>query len=199
MDTRTLTKQWDELHKIINNAICKNYHCTDCPLGAKCKVVAFNHAIYDADSEKIKDQWETLYTIIETEICCKNTCSECPLDIGDSDSCILTNFKHAVRNFKRNDTFEAADHNPNPFVAAPPVEDGTAENATHYKKTAVQPIELMQYTLSREELIGFLKGNIMKYTIRAGKKGNETEKDNKKAAQYRLWLDIIQEGRRIIV
>lgn len=151
------------------------------------------------DTKNINVIWENIHHVLNNEICCNNPCETCPL--CDKDGiCFNIKFTTMLKEISDNikQQFEAADRNPNPLIT-PPAEDGTAENAIHYKQTAVQPIELMQYTLSREELIGFLKGNIMKYTIRAGKKGNETEKDNKKAAQYRLWLDNIQEGRRIIV
>ena len=38
-----------------------------------------------------------------------------------------------------------------------PTEDGTAARATHYLACPIQPIDLIQYTLTKEELIGFLK------------------------------------------
>lgn len=77
-------------------------------------------------------------------------------------------------------------------------EDGTAKGATHYLSCPIQPIELMQYTLTREELIGFLKGNIIKYSLRAGHKG-DPEKDKAKALQYKKWLDTVLVGDLITV
>ena len=77
-------------------------------------------------------------------------------------------------------------------------EDGTAKGATHYLSCPIQPIELMQYTLTHEELIGFLKGNIIKYSLRAGHKG-DPEKDKQKALQYKEWLDAILKGDTINV
>ncbi len=41
---------------------------------------------------------------------------------------------------------------------------------THYVTMAVQPWEVMQAVMTREEFIGFLKGNIIKYSMRQGKK-----------------------------
>lgn len=60
----------------------------------------------------------------------------------------------------------------------------------HYAAMAgLEPIELMQLVLSREEFIGFLKGNIIKYTMRAGhKQGEAAEKDIAKAKRYKQWL-----------
>ena len=79
-----------------------------------------------------------------------------------------------------------------------PTEDGTAARATHYLACPIQPIDLIQYTLTKEELIGFLKGNIIKYSLRAGHKGNP-EKDKAKALQYKKWLDTVLVGDLITV
>lgn len=75
---------------------------------------------------------------------------------------------------------------------------GGADSSAHYISDAMQPIEIMQMTFSREEFIGFLKGNIIKYSFRAGKKAGESaEKDYNKVKQYKLWLDIVLNGEAI--
>ena len=79
-----------------------------------------------------------------------------------------------------------------------PTEDGTAARATHYLACPIQPIDLIQYILTKEELIGFLKGNIIKYSLRAGHKG-DPEKDKAKALQYKKWLDTVLVGDLITV
>lgn len=58
---------------------------------------------------------------------------------------------------------------------------------SHYKDMAIQPIEVMREVLTKEEYIGFLKGNIIKYSMRAGKKEGASD-DASKAAHYRLFL-----------
>ena len=60
----------------------------------------------------------------------------------------------------------------------------------HYTSMrGLEPIELMQLVLPHDEFIGFLKGNIIKYTLRAGKKqGEAAEKDVAKAKRYTKWL-----------
>ena len=63
----------------------------------------------------------------------------------------------------------------------------------HYKDTIVEPIFFLQKHLSREEFIGFLKGNIWKYRIRAGHKG-KAQDDIDKALRYEQWLSIVKEG-----
>lgn len=62
-------------------------------------------------------------------------------------------------------------------------------NAHYAAMAGLEPIEVMQLVLSREEFIGFLKGNIIKYSMRAGlKRGEPTEKDLAKAQRYKEWL-----------
>lgn len=60
----------------------------------------------------------------------------------------------------------------------------------HYTSmVGLEPIELMQLVLSLPEFVGFLKGNIIKYSMRAGKKqGEAAEKDVAKAKRYIEWL-----------
>jgi hypothetical protein len=44
---------------------------------------------------------------------------------------------------------------------------------SHYKDMGVQPWDVMEAVLTREEFIGFLKGNIIKYAMRQGKKDSD--------------------------
>lgn len=68
------------------------------------------------------------------------------------------------------------------------INDGKPETSIHYMG-AVQPIELMLNVLSREEFSGFLKGNMIKYAFRAGRKeGESSEKDRNKYLTYAEWL-----------
>lgn len=84
-------------------------------------------------------------------------------------------------------------------VGEPVQEDsGSAATSKHYNAQAIQPIELMQLSLSPEEFKGFLKGNIMKYSMRAGSKAGESVfKDTVKAKQYKMWLDLVEQGVKI--
>ena len=51
--------------------------------------------------------------------------------------------------------------------------DDIQVGGTHYKDMAVQPWEVMESLLTREEFRGFLKGNIIKYAMRQGKKDSD--------------------------
>lgn len=77
------------------------------------------------------------------------------------------------------------------------IDDGKPETSTHYM-CAVQPIELMLNVLTRDEFIGFLKGNMIKYAFRAGRKAGESaEKDRNKFLVYSQWLHNYQHGGKI--
>jgi len=62
---------------------------------------------------------------------------------------------------------------------------------SHYKDMAIQPWTIMQQVLTQEEFIGFLKGNIIKYSMRAGRKGAKQE-DIDKARHYIEKLDEVK-------
>lgn len=64
---------------------------------------------------------------------------------------------------------------------------GYATDATHYKKASKQPIELMHELLTHEQFIGFLHGNIIKYSLRLGYKDDRV-KEAEKIEQYASWL-----------
>lgn len=72
--------------------------------------------------------------------------------------------------------------------------DARQIDGTHYKDMPMQPWDVMQAVLTPDEFIGFLKGNIIKYSMRAGRKDGSD--DAGKAKHYRQKLEEIQ-GRHI--
>jgi hypothetical protein len=74
-------------------------------------------------------------------------------------------------------------------VAPPPARtaDEIQVGGTHYKDMALQPWDVMQAVMSHEEFVGFLKGNIIKYSMRAGLKQGAND-DAEKARHYRQKL-----------
>lgn len=58
----------------------------------------------------------------------------------------------------------------------------------HYQGD-VEPIELMQAQMTREAFMGFLRGNIIKYVSRFGKKDNMA-KEAAKIRVYAEWLEV---------
>ena len=65
----------------------------------------------------------------------------------------------------------------------------------HYQG-AVQPIQLMRAQMTREAFMGFLRGNIIKYASRLGKKDKEA-KETAKILQYALWLHQTAQGEEL--
>ena len=65
---------------------------------------------------------------------------------------------------------------------------------SHYEKSAMQPLEVSQVLLTKEQFEGALLFNIIKYRMR--KKGQD-EADAYKARQYAYWLEMVKEGRTI--
>ena len=58
----------------------------------------------------------------------------------------------------------------------------------HYKDMGIQPWAVMEAVLTREEWIGYLKGNVIKYGMRQGKKDSD---DANKARHYALKLQEV--------
>ena len=66
--------------------------------------------------------------------------------------------------------------------------DNEQVGGDHYKTMAMQPWEVMEAVLTHEEFIGFLKGNIIKYAMRNGRKDSD---DAGKARHYKKKLDEV--------
>jgi hypothetical protein len=65
---------------------------------------------------------------------------------------------------------------------------------SHYEKSAMQPLEVSQVLLTKEQFEGALLFNIIKYRMR--KKGQD-EADAYKARQYAYWLEMVKDGHII--
>lgn len=57
----------------------------------------------------------------------------------------------------------------------------------HYHQIGIQPWAVMESVLSTQEFIGYLKGNIIKYSMRAGRKDGSD--DASKAWHYKQKLE----------
>jgi hypothetical protein len=70
--------------------------------------------------------------------------------------------------------------------------DDTQVGGTHYKDMPIQPWDVMESVLTHEEFVGFLKGNVIKYSMRAGRKADSD--DAGKASHYRQKLREVEQG-----
>ena len=70
--------------------------------------------------------------------------------------------------------------------------DDLQVSGNHYKEMPIQPWAVMEAVLTPAEFRGFLKGNIIKYAMRAGRK--EGSDDANKARHYIMKLEEIRNG-----
>ena len=68
--------------------------------------------------------------------------------------------------------------------------DDIQVSGTHYKDMPIQPWAVMEAVMTHEEFVGFLKGNIIKYSMRQGKK--EDSDDVGKLQHYMAKLKQVQ-------
>lgn len=68
----------------------------------------------------------------------------------------------------------------------PVLADDRQVGGDHYHQIGIQPWAVMESVLSNQEFIGYLKGNIIKYSMRAGRKDGSD--DAAKALHYKQKL-----------
>lgn len=66
----------------------------------------------------------------------------------------------------------------------------------HYLESVVEPIKVMEKLFTKEELKGFIKGNILKYRLRMGHKG-DIQKEMDKIRVYEQWLAKLERGESL--
>ncbi len=65
---------------------------------------------------------------------------------------------------------------------------------SHYCDGGIETIDYIRAKMSREEFIGYCKGNALKYISRAGKKAdNGIKQDLSKAITYLKWAEEVAE------
>ena len=66
----------------------------------------------------------------------------------------------------------------------------------HYLESVVEPIKVMEKLFTKEELKGFIKGNILKYRLRMGHK-DYIQKEMDKIRVYEQWLAKLERGEAL--
>ena len=65
---------------------------------------------------------------------------------------------------------------------------GAVSHPSHYCDGGIETIDFIRAKLTKDEFVGYCKGNVLKYTSRAGKKGDPAE-DMAKANVYAGWAE----------
>ena len=66
----------------------------------------------------------------------------------------------------------------------------------HYLESVVEPIKVMEKLFTKEELKGFIKGNILKYRLRMGHK-DDIQKEMDKIRVYEQWFAKLERGEAL--
>lgn len=79
-------------------------------------------------------------------------------------------------------------------------EEDTEEDCyhdSHYRQSILEPILVMQKMFTKDEFMGFLKGNILKYRLRLGHKTDNVSEELDKIKRYEQWLEEAERGDEI--
>jgi hypothetical protein len=71
--------------------------------------------------------------------------------------------------------------------------DDIQVSGNHYKDMPIQPWHIMEAVLTHDEFVGFLKGNIIKYSLRAGRKDGTDD-----AGKAKHYLQKLTEFRGVL-
>lgn len=75
-------------------------------------------------------------------------------------------------------------------------EDEDIASPDYYQVSTEQPIQIMREIMTQDEFIGFLWGNIIKYSMRMKRKDNPVS-EAKKIKQYATWLVNVYDGKEL--
>lgn len=76
------------------------------------------------------------------------------------------------------------------------LEEDCVNSPDYYQVSTEQPIQIMREIMSNDEFIGFLWGNIIKYSMRMKRKDNPVS-EAKKIKQYATWLVNVYDGKEL--
>ena len=99
-----------------------------------------------------------------------------------------------IEKLEENQVFVMNDRPQRPTKPASTPDDKA--KGSHYEKAAMQPLEVMQRIMTKEQFKGFLLGNCIKYRMRSDYKGQH-DSDEYKARQYAYWLELVDMGQTI--
>jgi len=92
--------------------------------------------------------------------------------------------RHTRRHEETEEEFDKRMCSTPAHTASVRVVDKAVHQPSHYKAFGEEVIDIIKKTLSHDEFMGYIKGNWLKYRLRAGKKSKLTLQDIAKADKY---------------
>ena len=99
-----------------------------------------------------------------------------------------------IKKLEENQVFIMNDRPQRPTKPASTTDDKA--KGSHYERASMQPLEVMQRVMTKEQFKGFLFGNYIKYRLRSEFK-NQRDSDEYKARQNAYWLEMVKDGHMI--
>lgn len=104
--------------------------------------------------------------------------------VEDETGCCWTDemFESVTPDDMPDDTYVERDYRPD--VRFPAFQEDNVNHPQRYKHGEIETLDIIRMSLTPEEFQGFLKGNVLKYQLRAPFKHATPEEDYKKAKYY---------------
>lgn len=159
-------------------------------INKSCENCRFRFIKYPSDCNSKYGAWEPIFKNKDAE----KSCDSCKY--GIDDDCKL--YQLPCNN---NDGWQPIESTEEKFSKLEFEKEfpqtGTTEQATHYQTADKQPIEIMQQLFTKEQMEGFLLGNVIKYAMRLNHKGQKLS-DAGKCKQYAEWLCDVLHDKQIV-
>ena len=193
-----------ELLKELNNVCAEIPDCDDqsIPLCRECGKIGkmFEHCT----DEEILRLTKTLNTPGEDDCRVKalsdfcdtqGLCSNCPIkcdeyeaesydSFAEMDEAMIDDLYDSLMSLEKSKPDPAADVNK---------ENDMVDNPEHYTFGGIETVDYLKAKLTKEEFVGWCRGNALKYLSRAGHKDEELQ-EYRKAAKYIEWIvDTLKE------
>ena len=125
--------------------------------------------------------------------------NDCSCKVKDNQEGILLSWEDVVKKLNEqqdtiNELQSIINHCERKTESGKKMNEEKSEEPVYYNLNGLSPNQAFEQGLiSNEEFIGFIKGNVIKYVVRCGKKGNPVE-DIDKAISYLQLLKKIMSG-----
>lgn len=193
-----------ELLKELNNVCAEIPNCDDqsIPLCRECGKIGkmFEHCTDEellGISKALSTPGEDDYRVKALSDFCdsQGLCSKCPIKCNEYEAVSYDSFEE-MDEALIDDLYESlvSLEKPKPDPAADVnVENDMVDNPEHYTFGGIETVDYLRAKLTKEEFVGWCRGNALKYLSRAGHKDEELQ-EYRKAAKYIEWIiDALKE------